>query len=410
MYLIRVRLTRLLVDKFKININYDLLRRMHSQANFTYATSRDPFSLQRSKSRYYDIYLSNILKKLSLFYVSFKIIKIIEYVYYLMSFFKGCFFDKNNKYWQYDLSKIDTDSFYRILTITKNIDRAISPLLKTNKSFLDLPVIFYGANCQKIPKLLLIKTAIKFKFYSFWHVKQYLILKKTMPKIKFRYLILEEGGDFISNLIYSLYSPRAHKSILTHKSPYFNGFVKNNFDINIVYNKISYQDSISVKNKTILRKRDRIKSLRRSSKPRILYFTTAESEKLPKKLKLNLDTKIINLLEKSKLDFSISFHPQDLKRGYKKIIIKQTQLKSSRIRKEIDLCNFIGKNDVVITHPSTVATYANDIAAKLIILNNDVSSSFKILLSKLYHSAIFIKYDDINNNIDILAKKIYEKK
>ena len=409
MYLIRVRLTRLLVDKFKININYDLLRRMHSQANFTYATSRDPFSLQRSKSRYYDIYLSNILKKLSLFYVSFKIIKIIEYVCYLMSFFKGCFFDKNNKYWQYDLSKIDTDSFYRILTITKNIDRAISPLLKTNKSFLDLPVIFYGANCQKIPKLLLIKTAIKFKFYSFWHVKQYLILKKTMPKIKFKYLVLEEGSDFISNIIYSLYSMKAYKTILTNLTPRFKGSVKNDFDLNIVYDKLSYQDSISVKNKTILRKRDRIKSLRRSSKPRILYFTTAESETLPKKLKFSLDVKIINLFIKRKLDFSVSFHPQDKKRGYDMHVINHCQIKTSNIRKEIDLFKFIGKNDTVISYFSSVLSQSNDIASKLIILNNDVSS-FKILLSKLYHSAIFIKYDDINNNIDILAKKIYEKK
>ena len=98
MYLIRVRLIRFLVDKYQIDTNYSLLRRMYSQANFTYATFKDPFSLQRSKSRYYDIFLSSLLNKLPFFYTSFKIIKIIEYIYYLIVFFKECFFDKNNKY------------------------------------------------------------------------------------------------------------------------------------------------------------------------------------------------------------------------------------------------------------------------------------------------------------------------
>jgi len=403
-YLIRIKLIRFLIDKYKININYDLSRTFYSKANFTYATSSDPFSLQRSKSRYFDNLLIYVLKRLHLSFVFFKIFKIVEYFFNLILFFKECFLNTNIKYWQYDLSKINADSFYRILTITKGIERVFSPLLK-NRSFLDLPMLHSKLNDQKISKTMVIKAAIKFNFYSYWHVKQYLILKTTMPKIKFRYLILEEGGDFISNLIYSLYSPRAHKSILTHKSPYFNGFVKNNFDINIVYDKISHQYSLSVNNKTKLRKRDRIKSTRTSNQSRILYFTTVESENLPKKLKLNLDTKIINLLEKSKLDFSISFHPQDLKRGYKKIIIKQTQLKSSRIRKEIDLCNFIGKNDVVITHPSTVATYANDIAAKLIILNNDIGT-FEKVFSQIFTSAIFISYKDVlDNPEDIFVRK-----
>jgi hypothetical protein len=403
MYLIRVRLIRFLVDKYQIDTNYSLLRRMYSQANFTYATFKDPFSLQRSKSRYYDIFLSSLLNKLPFFYTSFKIIKIIEYIYYLIVFFKECFFDKNNKYWQFDLSQINSANFYRILTITKGIDRVISPLLKTNKPFIDLPVIFSESNYQKIPKLLLFKTAIKFKYYSFWHVKQYLILKKTMPKIKFKYLVLEEGGDFISNLIYSLYSTKAYKTLLTHKTPRFQGFVKNDFDLNIVYDKLSYKDSISVKNKTILKNR-KIKSTRINSKSRILYFTTPESEILPKKLKFHLDTKIIDLLNKSKFDFSISFHPQDIKRGYKDLIIEHCQINTSSIRKESELSEFIGKNDIVITHFSTVISYANEIAAKLIIINNEVNT-FKKLFSQIYNSAIFISYKNVLDNIDNIIIK-----
>ena len=114
-------------------------------------------------------------------------------------------------------------------------------------------------------------------------------------------------------------------------------------------------------------------------------------------------------MNKSKLDFLVSFHPQDKKRGYDAIIKSHFHLKTSNIRHEVDLCKFIGKNDTVITHHSTVAVYAKDIEAKLIILNNDINC-YKKYFSKIYNSAIFIKFDDINNNIDILAKKIYEKK
>ena len=400
MYLIRIKLIRFLIDKYKININYDLSRTFHSKANYTYATSSDPFSLQRSKSRYFDNLLIYVLKRLPLSFVFFKIFKIIEYFFNLIIFFKVCFLNTNIEYWQYDLSKINTDSFYRILTITKGIERVFSPLLK-NRSFLDLPMLRSKLNDQKISKTIIIKTAIKFNFYSYWHVKQYLILKTTIPKIKFRYLIIEEGGDFISNLIYSLYSPRAHKSILTHKAPYFNGFVKNDFDLNIVYDRLSYQDSTSVKNKTILRKKDRIKSTRTSKQPRMLYFTTVESETLPKKLKFNLDAKIIDLLNKSKLDFLVSFHPQDKKRGYDTIIKSHCHLKTSNIRHEVDLCKFIGKNDTVITHFSTVAVYAKDIEAKLIILNNDINY-FKKHISKIYNSAIFISYKDVLENPEVV--------
>ena len=408
MYLIRIKIIKFLVDKYQININYKLLRSMYLQAKFTYATTKDPFCLQYSKSRFYDILLFKILKRFSLHHVFFKLIKIFEYFYYLITFFKKCFFDTNAKYWQYNLLQIKPNNFYRVLTITKGIERAFSPLLKTKKSFLDLPVFFSKLKNQKISKLLIIKTAIKFQYFSFWHIKQYLILKITMPKIKFKYLVLEEGLDYISNLIYSLYSIGADKTILTHSFPYFYGFTKNDFDVNLVYDKMSYRDSISVKNKTLLRKRKKINSIRKSSQPRVLYFTTTESETLPKKLKQTIDIIIINLLVKNNLDFLVSFHPQDIKRGYDKYIIDHSQIKNSNIRKEKDLRQFIGKNDIVISHFSGVLTYAHDIGAKLVILNNNVVT-FKKLFSKIYYPAIFVKYDDIKNNTSIL-NKFYEKK
>jgi len=80
-YLIRIKLIRFLIDKYKININYDLSRTFYSKANFTYATSSDPFSLQRSKSRYFDNLLIYVLKRLHLSFVFFKIFKIVEYFF-----------------------------------------------------------------------------------------------------------------------------------------------------------------------------------------------------------------------------------------------------------------------------------------------------------------------------------------
>jgi hypothetical protein len=366
MYRAKLALIKFLSKNYKGLISTEEQRTLFKNSNYRYASTEDPFHLQKSKNRYFNLVLKMYLikKNLPLFIMTIVgLLEIALIIYDLLRLFS------KRSVWEFEINKIDINRSYRVITLTKGIERAKSPLFR-GISKLDVPVVQVKRRCSHY-LIEICNCMIRYRFYSVPHLTQFIILKSSRPALQYKYLILEEGGDYISNIFYFLYATDAKKTILSHRAPYISGFIKNDFSVNIVFDDFSFRESILAGNKTIKRKiPTRLKNTERKS-PRILYFTTPEFELFSQKLKNSVDKKIFDMLKRSGFNYSVSFHPQDINRGYKNIATKDLGCDASKIRVENTIEEYVSDGDVVITYWSGIISEVSNKDCKIILLTID---------------------------------------
>jgi hypothetical protein len=402
MYRAKLALIKLLSNNYKGLISTEEQRTLFKNSNYRYASTEDPFQLQKSKNRYFKQVLWMYLRKrnLPLFIITITdFLEITLVIYDLLRLFT------KRSAWEFDINRIADNRTYRIITLTKGIERAKSPLFG-GMSKLDVPVL--QAKRRSSGYLIeIFKCMYQYRFYSVPHLTQFIILKSSRPALKYKYLILEEGGDFISNIFYFLYAKDAKKTILSHRTPYIQGFIKNDFSMNIVFDDFSFRESILAGNKTIKRKNSiRLKNTTRR-KQRILYFTTPEHEYFPTKLKRFVDSKIFEMLRRSGYDYSVSFHPQDLNRGYKNIATQNLGCDVSKIRVEKTIEEYVSDGDILITQWSSVISEVSNVDCKIIFLSialSDIEQFIKEIFGK--QRIIILKLEELELLVDKLKENL----
>ena len=158
---------------------------------------------------------------------------------------------------------------------------------------------------------------MRYKVYSYEHAAQFFILKKHIPKITARLLVIEEGFDFPIQCFVFLFRPKVKKTMLTLRGPSMFAGLKHNYDSIVVNNTITY-DQLVNKNSNVTIKNfppDFNLSLYEDNKEELIGYAPDLSNPILSRFKKN---SIDNLFfEKTKGQrVYLTLHPQDNTKQY----------------------------------------------------------------------------------------------
>jgi len=330
-----------------------------------YYSEFDPFCFLKAKNMFFKSLLNEYKKRK---FISFQ-------EYYLCIFFlvfnKSLlnlvfFFRAKIKLIKFKEINREVDNIY----FDKNIDRVSINFL--NASTLNVPFEKKIIQFTFLEKIKIVNLMIKYKFFSFWHVAQYFVLKKSKPNIKAKNLYVEEGGDFVGMMFSFLFRKNVNSVFFTSMAPTLHPAMKFCSDKVIVNNSIDYQKYEKIKVNLEFKNFSPIKdskSYRSCKQSTVGYAPDIGNISINFHDKKILDNAILkNFAKNNTMQCFVSIHPQEKKINFS-YYAGLFASSAFKIRTNESLIDYFSNIKVLITWYSTMIYQAIYLGVPVIVLD-----------------------------------------
>jgi hypothetical protein len=359
-----IRTSKDITNKIDNGIIFSNYMKLYKNNIIKYSDDNDPFCMTRQKENLDYELVKHCYKKGYIDCIDYIFSRLYFVIYKILLIIKSILSPKM-KHWEF-YNKYE-NAKYKFISCTKGIDRATPPRLNTCDIY-DIPLEKCKNNLSFFDRINVLFMMMYYKYYSYWHVAQFYILKKYVPNICAEALVIEEGGDFVGQCIYFLLKNNVNKTLLTMSAPLITPAVKYDFDSIFVNNALSYKAISHINSNVSLKEfppQINIRNYNAFQEHCIGYAPDIGNPILSFSKKNTMDKLFFENCYNNHLSTYLTIHPQDDSNNYTSFIENKLITK----RTNVSLEEYLSNIDILVTWWSTLIFQASFCKIPVIILD-----------------------------------------